>query len=236
MIQVQIENDILQKHPHVCVGVLFARGIDNTRPSTAIMERIRAEEKRIRNELTLETLSQHPKVACWREAYRAFGAKPSEYRSSIENLNKRILKGEEIRSINPLVDIYNLISIKHFLPLGGEDLNVIQGTVRLRAATANETPVKLLGEPDARPPNKGEIIYADDVGTLCRRWNWKEAERTKLTEKTTTALLIIDAIAPITREEVHMALVELEKEIAQHTGAQTQAIILDASHPTGSQT
>ena len=77
----------------------------------------------------------------------------------------------------------------------------VEGDVLLTFATGDEPPVHLLGEPEARAPKPGEVIYRDDLGTLCRRWNWKEAERTKLTAATRHAFLVIEGLPPVMRAE-----------------------------------
>src|SRR6202035_2771472 len=162
----------------------------------------------------------HPRVASWREAYRAFGASPKKSPSSIENLLRRALKGEEVRHVNPLVDIYNAISLCHLLPAGGEDLERVEGDVRLTFAGEGEAPVQLLGEAEARPPHPGEVVYRDAAGILCRRWNWKEADRTKLTAETRDALLVLEALPPAGRDDLERALSDLAGRIESCCGAQ----------------
>ncbi len=227
-----IHPEIFESHPQTTIGTIIARNIIPKESPAELIETFKSQQQRIRNEFKLETLSAHPKIFCWREAYRKFGAKPSEYPSSIENLYKRILKGNDIRSVNALVDAYNFISLKHTLPAGGEDLDKVEGGVHLRVAGENETPVNLLGEAEPRAPYKNEIIYADEKGTMCRRWNWKETERTKLTNETKTALLVVEGIAPITREEIRAAVEELNALIGKYLGAQTTMHILDAKTPS----
>ncbi|MBI4043394.1 MAG: hypothetical protein HY393_01140 [Candidatus Diapherotrites archaeon] len=228
--QLVVSDEIFKQYPGTVIGIILARGMDNTRESPEMRACLRVQEKRVCAEFALETLSRHPRIACWRAAYQKFGAKASEYRSSIENLYRRILKGEEIRSINPLVDAYNVVSLTHALPVGGEDLDKTRGTIEFCFAGENEKPVQLLGENEARPPHKGEVIYRDEEGTLCRRWNWKEAERTKLTPTTKNALLVVEGIPPITEEDVKRALDELEN-LTAHLGGTRTRYILSKSQP-----
>ena len=174
-----------------------------------------------------KNVTEHPHVACWRDAYRRFGAKPKKYPSSVENLLRRASRGESIRSINKLVDLYNVVSLSHLVPAGGEDLDRIEGDLRLTLATDSEPAVKLLGESDERPPKKGEVIYRDDVGAVCRRWNWKEAERTKLTEETKNAVLVVETLPPVERESLEAALIDLASGVRDHLGGSSQRVILD---------
>ena len=175
--------------------------------------------------------SQHPRIACWREAYRSFGVKPKKYQSSIENLVRRVKKSGSPRSINKLVDLYNVVSLTHLLPVGGEDLDRIQGDLVLRYATEEDSPALLLGESDPRRATPGEVIYCDSVGPVCQRWNWKEADRTKLTEETTSAVLVIEALPPVVRPILEKALADLAESVARYCGGESQIDILDAENP-----
>jgi DNA/RNA-binding domain of Phe-tRNA-synthetase-like protein len=169
-------------------------------------------------------------VAPWRDAYRRFGMKPSRYRSSIENL-LRSARGAGVRGINPLVDLYNAVSLRHLLPCGGEDLDAIQGDLRLTVAEVDESFLPL-GAQEEQPPNAGEVVYADDLGIVCRAWNWREADRTKLTAETTRAVLVIEALPPRTEEDLRAACDELAALVTLHLGATCRVAILGANAVT----
>lgn len=171
-------------------------------------------------------VTEHPRIQCWREAYRRFGAKPKKYPSSIENLVRRTLQGQPLRSIHPLVDSYNVVSLEHLLPVGGEDLDCVEGDIRLTRASDSEPLVRLLGEAEPRAPKAGEVIYTDDRGAICRRWNWKEADRTKLTESTRNAVLVLEALPPATEAELRIAMEDLADRVRRHTGASVKENVL----------
>ena len=227
-----VTDEIFATFPEAVLGVITAQGIDNSGSGDdAILGPLRQEEERIRATLAGIQLSAHPHIAPWREAYRKFGARPKDHPSSIENLVRRVLKGWTVPHINPLVDLYNTISLRHLLPVGGEDLDRIEGDVRLTLATADEAPVHLLGEAEARPPEPGEVIYRDELGTLCRRWNWKEAERTKLTAVTRRAVLVIEGLPPVDRDLVARAAEELASQVRRHCGGEVAVALVDREHP-----
>lgn len=226
-----VEPEIFASFPGALLGVVVVRGIDNRGEDLTLSELLRAEEARVRSELAGVALAEHPRIAPWREAYRKFGVTPKRATSSIENLLRRVLKGEAVRPINRLVDLYNVVSLRHLLPAGGEDLGAVEGTVRLTFAGEGEAPVALLGEAEARPPHPGEVIYKDDVGAICRRWNWKEADRTKLTETTTAALLVVEALPPAKPADVQGALADLVALVTRFCGGSAEADLLDAGHP-----
>lgn len=223
----KIEPAIFEQHPDLILGVAVAHGVDNKGSSGEVITLLREAEKRVLESIGDQPISQLSHIAPWREAYRKFGSKPKEYHSSIENLVRRIAKGEEVRHINKLVDIYNFISLKYMVPVGGEDMVKIEGDVLLTVAAENEKPIVLLGEKEARPPHSGEVIYKDNNGAICRRWNWKEAERTKLTEETKDAFMVVEGLLPAGKEEIEKAIGELAGMVKKYCGGEVRAVILD---------
>ncbi len=212
--------------------MIIAKGINNEESSEDIERMAREEEARIRGEFSIDKLSQHPKIEAWRKAYQVFGAKPKEHRSSVENLYRAVLGGKSVRHINTLVDIYNLISLKYILPVGGEDIDKVKGDIVLTFAGANEPPALLLGDKEPRPPHEGEVIYRDDISAICRRWNWREAKRTKLTEGTKNSILVIEGLPPVTRDEIETATKELAKLVKQYCQGEIKYHILHHSAPS----
>ena len=159
-------------------------------------------------------VDQLPQVAAWREAYRAFGAKPQRTRNSLEALLRRAASG--LPRVNRLTDLYNAVSVLHQLPLGGEDLIRYAGAPRLVRATGEE-PFDTAADGIAvtEHPDPGEVVWCDDAGVTCRRWNWRQARRTQLRDDTTTALFILDALNPLTDEALHAAADDLAAHLAR---------------------
>jgi len=143
---------------------------------------------------------QTDKIDAWKDAYRAFGAKPQRTRPSVDALSRRL----PLPEINLVVDAYNSVSVKHALPIGGEDLDRYQGPPRLVRASGDEASEEALGQ-----PAPGEVIWRDDAGVTCRRWNWRQVVRTRLTEETTNAIFLLERLEPMTMEELKEAGEEL---------------------------
>jgi DNA/RNA-binding domain of Phe-tRNA-synthetase-like protein len=224
----RIDHRIFDLFPVLQVGVMLAYGIDNRGERDEITGALRAEEDRVATDLAGTQAAEHPRIAPWREAYRAFGSNPRKYPSSIENLVGRVLRGGRIRHINKLVDIYDAVSLRYIVPAGGEDLDKVAGDIILTVAGENETPVVLLGEEEARAPQAGEVIYKDDAGAICRRFNWKEAERTKLTEDTAAAIFVIEAMPPVDATMLQQALDDLAYMVETFCGGRTAKSLLNA--------
>ncbi|MEU7647740.1 B3/B4 domain-containing protein [Streptomyces huasconensis] len=140
---------------------------------------------------------EDPHMAAWRAAYTAFGAKPSRTRNSAEALAKRALADGGLPRINVLVDVYNAISVAHLIPVGGEDLDLIKGGMRLVRATGTEEFVTAsAGERVVEHPDAGEVVWCDDEGVTCRRWNWRQGPRTRLTEESVNAIFLLEGMGP----------------------------------------
>lgn len=227
----KIDPRIFRDYPGVVIGVVAAHNIKNSKSNEAIKKLFDKELEHVKETIKAETLLEHPHIAPWHNAYKKFGAKPKKYLPSIENLVRRALKGESFGSINSLVDLYNIISLRYLLPAGGEDLATISGNIELTIAGENEKSVFLLGENEARAPQSGEVFYKDDNGAICRRWNWKEADRTKLTENTHNAVLVFEALAPVSREIVEAAINQVAAYIEKYCGGSATVAILDESNP-----
>ncbi len=224
--RIRIDQRIFDEFPGVRVGVLFVEDVDNSGDHPELRDLLDEEQRRVAETLAGVQVIAHPHIAPWRDAYRHFGAKPKKYRSSIENMVRRVLKGGALPSINPLVDAYNVISLRHLLPVGGEDADRLEGDLVLTFAGDSEPPALLLGEPQPRSPHPGEVFYKDDTGAVCRRWNWKEADRTKLTADTRRAVLVIEALPPVDEAMLEAALADLEQLVDRFCGGRATRHLL----------
>ncbi|MFI0737360.1 B3/4 domain-containing protein [Streptomyces sp. NPDC021100] len=171
-------------------------------PSDAASERLlAAAEETARRRFGAAPPEEHPHLAAWREAFRAFGAKPQRTRPSAEALLRRAPAG--LPRVDRLTDVYNAVSVAHVLPLGGEDLDHYAGAPRLVRATGDE-PFETTagGEPVVEHCPPGEVVWRDDAGVTCRRWNWRQCTRTRLTGTTTRALFVLDALGPMSDAEL----------------------------------
>jgi DNA/RNA-binding domain of Phe-tRNA-synthetase-like protein len=222
-----ITDVIFDDFPDVVLGVVIAHNIDNSQDREEITGLLRAAESALPAKFGDMPVIQHPYIAPWRDAYRKFGAKPKDYPSSIENLTRRVLNGATIGHINNLVSLYNTISLRYILPVGGEDADKILGDVILARAGDHEPAIRLLGEKEERAAHPGEILYKDEAGAICSRWNWKEADRTKLTKETRNAFLVIEALPPVTRDTVETAIRELADLVKHFCGGTISTAFLD---------
>ena len=134
----------------------------------------------------------------WREAYRAFGAKPKKTHCSAEALRKRAVKDGAMRPLNAVVDLYNAVSLHFAVPVGGEDATSYAGLPRLCLADGDE-PFHTMaeGQQVVDTPEAGEVIWRDDVGVTCRRWNWRQGPRTQITEASQDMWFVLERLDPM---------------------------------------
>jgi DNA/RNA-binding domain of Phe-tRNA-synthetase-like protein len=184
-----IADDVLTLRPDATVFVVVARGLTNGASDEASRAAL-ADAVHAAGDLT----ASHPQLEAWRDAYRAFGAKPQRTPSSAEALRRRAARGD-VPAVNRLVDFYNAVSIRFAVPIGGEDLAAIHGTERLvRAAGDEPFDTAKDGQPVVEHPEIGEVVWRDDLGVTCRRWNWRQGRRTAITAGTTSAVFLIEGL------------------------------------------
>ena len=195
----------------------------------AVEELITAAEKHAAELLSQTPVDELPHIAAWREAYRAFGAKPQRTRNSLEALTRRAEKG--LPRVNALTDVYNAICVLHQIPFGGEDLERYQGPARLFRASGTESfDTASGGEMVIEHPDEGEVVWGDDAGVTCRRWNWRQARRTALSDRTRSALFILDGLDPVSNDQLHAAADALVEALtALGAEVSTERLLLGAS-------
>lgn len=221
----KVEKAIFEKWPRVRIGVVV-EGMNNRQGGQEIAQLLAAEEEKKRQELAGVDIKEHPRVAPWREKYRQFGSKPREHCSSIEALLRRVVAGKKIPSINPLVDLYNYISLKHFLTAGAEDLDQVKGDIVLKICRGDEKG-KYIGSNEISSCYPGEVAYGDDLGFICRRWNWRKGDRTKITPETKNAVVVLEAHEKVSDEELQVALRETAELIKKHLSGRIAIEVLD---------
>ncbi|MGN0312643.1 MAG: B3/4 domain-containing protein [Lachnospiraceae bacterium] len=229
-----IEEPVWELFPELSVGVVVAKGVDNSEAKEEELKETLAVELEKANEeakkyLTAETLSENEVVSVWRQAYQQFKTKKG-VRCSIEALLKRASKGNAVGNINPLVDIYNVISLKYALPCGGEDLDHFVGDLRLTKTEGGDE-FLALGDEENDNTLPGEVCYLDDAGAVCRCFNWRDGVRTMLTEETKNAFLIIECVDPNRKDVMEKAIHELAETTQSYLGGTTEVSILTRENP-----
>ncbi len=222
MKQFVTEESFWELFPEAQIGIMVAHNMKPTAEvapadAAAIARALAEANGKADQHLESNTISQNEVVAVWREAYQKFKTKKGA-RCSIENLLKRVLKGNPVGSITPSVDIYNTVSLTHALPVGGEDIDAMDGDIRLGITEGGDA-FRPLGEEEDAPTLEGELCYRDDAGAICRCWNWRDGERTALTDDSKKAFLIIESVDPAHADDLAAATDQLAAMVERHLGA-----------------
>jgi len=212
-----VDSEFWELFPAGQINVLLLNDINNNVDPSKNMyfEKLLKNGKNEGKKFLIEdTFSDNLVVQEWRNAYKKFKTKKGA-RSSIEALLKRVSQDRDFTLINPLVDIYNSISMKYAVPLGGEDLEHIDGNIHLGKSKGGESFFPLGAENDS-PALEGEICYFDSTGAVCRCLNWREAKRTMLLENTQNAILISESINLRQAKQSELAIDELKELVDEY--------------------
>ena len=223
------DQPILNGYPHLCGGVIWATGLQNGPAPDALTQRYAAQQRATRERIGATPLSELPSLAAWRQAFRTFGANPTRQRSAAEALLRRLTKKGDIPSINTLVDIGNLVSIRYGLPVAMFDAREIAGGVTVRTAREPDSLCfRELGSEEAVAPEPGEVVFADEAGmVIARRWCWRQSAESAARVDTTTALVTVEAQHVDGRAAVEQAVEELVALLTEFAAGKCTPQILD---------
>lgn len=229
-------SDIAADFPDFRVAAVVATdlAIPASRPS-ALDALIGERETAVRARWAGHELSEIPGVAAWRKAYRAFGIKKTSYRSAVERLVKNALADRPLPPINPFVDCYNVVSLTHVFPLGADDLDQVAGDIAFRYARKGDSFLDM-GAGDAGraagetsdPPKPGEVVYADAGKVLCRRWNWRQDQRSLVSPATSRAVVTVQANG---WGDPDAAVADLADLLGRFCSAKTAVTVASAADP-----
>jgi DNA/RNA-binding domain of Phe-tRNA-synthetase-like protein len=224
--------DILERYPHLCAGVILARGMHNGPSPEPLKAAFSAEQAAVIARLNGAALSDLPSIKAWRSAFRGFGVEPTQYRCAAESLLRRLnLNKGDIPSINALVDIGNLISIRYALPTAVFDAARLTGPVTVHFADGSENYIGL-GQTAVEHPEVGEVVFTDpSKKVIARRWCWRQSDDGAARESTTEAIICVEAQHPGARPEVEAALADLLRLCGEYAGGEYASGVLGPGAP-----
>lgn len=224
MRKIVIEEGLFNQFPDFKRGIIVVSNIENHANNDQIKTLL---EQEIQNRKGTDCV-EHEFVKEWSNAHLKFGSNPNKYPPSIKSLLKRIQSGSGFPYINSVVALFNYISIKYLIPCGGDDINKIEGNLHLGFSNGNEIFIPL-GSTEKENPISGEVIYYDDktLNVMCRRWNWRNGDFTKITEHTKQIVINIDGIGTVSQALIETARDELAKLLIEHCSAQLTGGYID---------
>lgn len=230
-----IAPEIFARFPGMRVAVAVAEGVDNLTPRPAVdaaWEASWAGAARVAEQYP--NPQSHPHVAPWREAFKGLGLSSKDYRSSIEAILRRAMRGGEPFRINPLVDFYNAVSLRHVSPAGGFDFGALDAPIELRLSRAGE-PFHALGaaEPEALPA--GEVSYVSGGQVLTRHFVWRQSQLGALVPETRNVFLVSEVLGPVaqasTGDLAQTMLTDFCDGLRDYFGVTAHPFLLDAENP-----
>jgi DNA/RNA-binding domain of Phe-tRNA-synthetase-like protein len=226
------DHEVLERFPHVVGGVIHADGVTNRPAPAELTAAFGAEQASVRERIGVTPLSELPTLAAWRGAFRAFGVNPTKYRSAAEALLRRLTKQGDVPSIDTLVDLANLVSIRYALPVAVFDQRDVAGGTTVRLAHGGERWADL-GSSQAEHPEPGEVIFSDDDERVsARRWCWRQSRASAAREDTTEILVTIEGHHEAAPDDIDRAIRDLEALLGSYAAPSTvYAEVLDATHP-----
>lgn len=225
----QYHPEITKRFPELTGGVILAHGLSNGPTPPGLLKEYLAEQQAVIERLGETPLSQLPSLAAWRSTFSAFGVEPTKYRSAAEALLRRLTKKGDIPSINGLVDLGNLISIRYALPVAIFDTQAVQGGVTVHFAAGSErfTP---LGETTVEQPEVGEVVFSEETAmVLARRWCWRQSEESAARPATASAIITVEAQHAKNRADIEAALKDLHRLLSEYAGGNFKVGIIDAA-------
>ena len=225
-----IEDRIFEALPTMCVGVVAAKGIDNSKPHPAIDDMLSKAISYAEERFSGKKVKEEPEILPYREAFQVLGINPNKYMCSIEALFTRIAKGKGMPHINPLVDLNNAVSLMNTLPMGTHDLSLSDEDIGIRFAREGDTFLPF-GADAEESPDAGEVVYAVGRQIRTRRWTWRQSEHGKIDAGTNFVFFPIDGFLGVNDEKVRAAVDQLEKLLREQFGCKTVKGFVDREHP-----
>ena len=224
---------VVERYPTIRAGVIHATGLDIGPSPPGLLDEYRAEQRAAAERLGETAVADLPSIAAWRRAFTRFGAKPTQHRNAAEALLRRLAKQGDVPTINTLVDIGNLVSIRYALPVAVFDRANVAGPTTVRFATGAEIFADL-GSTHGVHPEPGVVIFVDGENVVsARRWCWRQSAQSATSATTVGALFVVEGHHAAARRDVESALADLASLLASHQPrARTESYVLSPTNPS----
>jgi len=226
-----IAPEIFNRFPNFVRGVVLVDDTINHPSTQELVQLLRDAEDNLRNEMKAIGVADQPRLTIWREAFRSMGIKPTEFRPSIDAMARRVMRGDALPTINALVDIGNIVSLRYLLPTGCHAIDRLSEDISLRQATGSETFVAFGTNKEERP-DQGEFILTEGDHILTRRWIWRQSSHT-MTELSTTAVVFnLDGLPPVGISEIEVVYRDIEALVFRFCGGRISWQVLNRASPS----
>jgi len=226
----RIADEVFEKLPDLCVGVVVARGLDNHRQYPAVAELLQAGIAQREAYFEGKKVKEDPLIVPYRDAFRTVDINPNKFLCSIEALFTRIAKKKGFPAINAVVDLGNAVSLRCGLPIGAHDLATMEDGLEVRPARAGDTFLPFGGEA-VEVPDPGEVVYVSGTEVRTRRWTWRQSDVGKITGDTCDVLFPIDGFVSVNGQAVRSAMETFAAVLRAEFGVEAVLGFVDKDHP-----
>ncbi|HNQ62533.1 MAG TPA: phenylalanine--tRNA ligase beta subunit-related protein [Syntrophorhabdaceae bacterium] len=206
-----VDERLFEHFPELKIGCLVCE-INNTQYNEDNLEDIIRD---LKLNFPFQKPQEHPNIKVWRDAFNKLGISASKYYSSVESLLRRALKGGPFPRINPVVDLYNAVSLKHLVPMGGHAISPLKGDIALCFANGGEFFVPMDSN-DAERVDAKEVVYKDSKEVLTRRWVWRQCNKDKVTEQTASVFIPIDVMPGLSDGLCETVMADMEQMLVKN--------------------
>ncbi len=228
MVVFQYHTDLIERYPHIVGGVIHVEGIRNDATPPELLSRYHQEQQRTLERIGETPLSEIPSIAAWRKVFHDFGVKPTQYRNAAEALLRRLTKHGDIPSINTLVDIANLVSIRYALPVAVFDTRRLELPITVHFAEGNEMFLPL-GVSEHENPQPGEVVFSDqNKRVVARRWCWRQSDDSAAREGASRVIITVEGHHAGAKTEIEAALQDLQSLLVDFCGGVVMTGLLNA--------
>lgn len=226
----RIQDSVFERFPTYCIGLVVARGVQNGDRSDHIAATLQRAEVEARERLFGRDLDQSVALSHWRAAFRSLGMSPARYRTSVEALIARVLRGDALPRVSPVVDMINAVSLNRMVPIGGHDCAQLAGDLVVGPLSESTPFTPMAGDSEIVAP--GEYVYADDREVRTRRWVWRQSAATRVTATSRDIVFPIDGWLGISDDAVRAAQADLALLLQQECAAEAELFFLDRERRT----
>jgi DNA/RNA-binding domain of Phe-tRNA-synthetase-like protein len=226
--KVSLKQDVLKAFPNASIHGVIISGLEKLDSSIANEWRLRALQEVANRHIPADRITSENEIVEWRDAYRKIGIKPTEYRSSIEQLLRRAVKGALPQTPISFVDLYCAISVIARAPIGAYDIAKLQGDIAVRFSEVGELFHGIGSNPER--PVASTVVYADRAGIICWAWNFRDSLRTCLETGSRQALMFVDSSESASRSRAQRAIHLLSDALTESGCSLSAPFVLDGTN------
>lgn len=224
-----IENKVFETLNDMCVAVIVAKGIDNSKKIDEISSMLKDSITNTEKEFENIKVKESEYIKCYREAFQKLNINPNKFMCSIEALLTRISKKKGMPEINAVVDLVNAVSIKYKLPMGAHDLDSMKEDFYIRYSVNGDIFLPF-GETNTEEVDNNELVYVTSNDVRTRRWIWRQSEHGKIIETSSNIIFPIDAFIGINDDKAIKARDELSELLSKFFNCEIKTGLIDAKN------